>query len=118
MFNTKEERSAFMEQNGIVLKEDGFMYDGDGIINPYCISYLDDNNIGRQPEWRPFAGVYFTIHEALDRLSKIINSGQGLTVLIERANDLESYAKVYIPCTGIVSYSEYLQSSQLPATNI
>lgn len=112
MFRTKEERAAFMEKNGIVLKEDGFMWNGDGIINPYCFSYRDGDR------WQSMVGVCLTIHEALDRLSKLINSGEGRAILIERANDLESYAKVYIPCTGIVSYSEYLRLSQSPDTNI
>lgn len=103
MFKTEAELEQFMAQEGLTRNpETGYIENEYGMVNPYSLSYLNEAG-----EWCTLVGVHFNIHEAYNRLSKLINSGEHRTILIARANDLEKYSKVYVPGEGIIDYTKW-----------
>lgn len=102
MFETETELANFMIREHLVRDpETGYIRNSEGIVNPYCFSYRDGNR------WCTMVGIALDLHEALNRLNKIINGGEQRTILIERANDLEKYSKVWVPGRGIIDYTEW-----------
>lgn len=81
--------------------ETGRIENGDGLCNPYCLALWEGDR------WKAIPGVFLTETDALDALSSLVNSAPHKTILVERCNDLEDYAKVYVPSRGIITYEEY-----------
>lgn len=110
MFKTETQLAQFIKEYNLERDEEGNLHDDEGIYNPYCFVHLDNG------KWQTMIGVHTNLHEALSRLNKLINGNNTKIYMLFRANDLEKYAKVYTPWAGIISYSEFLQSSQSPVT--
>lgn len=102
MFRTETELAQFMIREHLVRDpETGYIHNDEGIVNPYCFSYRDGDR------WCTMVGISLNLHDALNRLNKILNGNGNQTILIERVNDLEKYSKVWVPGRGLISYTEW-----------
>lgn len=102
MFKTVEQVEKFMSEFGYHRNpETGWIENEEGMCNAYCHALWEKDH------WSTIPGINLTEEEALDKLKRLVELLPHKTILMERSNDLEEYAKVYVPGRGIISYSEY-----------
>lgn len=102
MFKTAAEVEAYMKEEGLTRNpRNGFLENEEGMTNPYVISFLKDG------KWQAGPGVYLEEDTALDIFKLMIVKFPESTILLERCNDLQDYARVYVPRKGIITYKEY-----------